>query len=218
MKMMTNLFSTFDPCTGWMSMNWLSLFSILVMPKKFWAMNNPTMNMMMTMMNSTIKETESNTKIKGMSIMSNSMIMTIMTVNMMGLIPYVFTPSAHLTFSLTLSLPMWVSFMIYGWLKKTHNMMEHLVPMSTPSMLMPFMVMIETISNMIRPGSLAVRLSANMIAGHMIMSLLGNSTSSLLKMATMAMLYLILMMFESAVAVIQSYVFVTLSSLYSSEI
>jgi len=84
---------------------------------------------------------------------------------------------------------------------------------------MPFIVLIESISNLIRPGTLTVRLSANMIAGHLLMTLLGTQTS----FSAYLILYLLLLsqisllVLESAVALIQAYVFTILSTLYSSE-
>nr|YP_010140069.1 ATP synthase F0 subunit 6 [Nacolus tuberculatus]QQK57724.1 ATP synthase F0 subunit 6 [Nacolus tuberculatus] len=218
MKMMTNLFSTFDPTTGAMSMNWASMMLILILPKKFWVANNMNMIIIMKMLNIMKKETEALTKIKGLSLMTNAIMVMIMMINLMGLLPYIFTPSSHLTFSMSLSVSLWLSIMIYGWTNKTDKMFKHLVPMSTPMILMPFMVMIETISNFMRPGSLAVRLTANMIAGHMLMSLLGESQKSLMLLIMLIIIYMMLMMFEFAVAIIQAYVFMTLSSLYSSEV
>lgn len=85
---------------------------------------------------------------------------------------------------------------------------------------MPFMVCIETISNIIRPGTLAVRLSANIIAGHLLMTLMGNTGPG---MATVMVGFLVLgqlclLILESAVSIIQGYVFSVLSTLYSSEV
>ncbi|WP_414887680.1 F0F1 ATP synthase subunit A, partial [Sphingomonas sp. Leaf339] len=54
-------------------------------------------------------------------------------------------------------------------------MLAHLVPQGTPPVLIPFIVCIETIRNIIRPLTLAVRLSANIIAGHLLLTLLGNT-------------------------------------------
>jgi F-type H+-transporting ATPase subunit a len=94
------------------------------------------------------------------------------------------------------------------------------VPQGTPSILMPFMVCIETISNVIRPGTLAVRLTANIIAGHLLLTLIGNTGNSL---STVLLTFLIfsqvaLLLLESAVSIIQAYVFAVLSTLYSREV
>uniref|UniRef100_UPI003001E392 ATP synthase F0 subunit 6 n=1 Tax=Limassolla fasciata TaxID=3019671 RepID=UPI003001E392 len=217
--MMNNLFSVFDPTTGSLSMNWLSsLILIILMPYKMWFMKNKIMIMFNSMIESLKKEMFMLMPYKGMTLIMISLFMLILINNLMGLVPYVFTSSAHLVFSLTIALPMWMGFMLFGWINKTKMMFNHLVPVGTPYILMPFMVIIETISNLIRPGSLAVRLTANMIAGHLLMSLLGNNTTSTLILISTLMIFLFLMMFELAVAVIQSYVFMTLTTLYSSEI
>nr|UGN61372.1 ATP synthase F0 subunit 6 [Typhlocybinae gen. 1 sp. 2 BY-2021a] len=215
--MMNNLFSIFDPCTGSMSMNWLSTFTFLIiLPYKFWMSNNKISMSFNLLINTLNKEMTMLMKYKGTIIIMISIFMLILINNMMGLMPYVFTSSAHLVFSLAMALPMWSSMMMFGWTKKTKMMFCHLVPSGTPSILMPFMVMIETISNIIRPGSLAVRLTANMIAGHLLMSLMGDNPS--LKTSLILIMFMMLMMFEMAVAIIQSYVFMTLTTLYSSEI
>nr|YP_010478198.1 ATP synthase F0 subunit 6 [Nesophrosyne sp. 295 GMB-2012]UVI59642.1 ATP synthase F0 subunit 6 [Nesophrosyne sp. 295 GMB-2012] len=217
--MMLNLFSVFDPSTGLFSLNWISMFMFLLLPAPFWSVPGSMMmiltNVYMKIMNEIImhiKKTEP-------TILMVSMFSYMLMINIMGLLPYVFTASAHLSMSLAIALTMWMSLMMYGWLNSTNKMFTHLVPTGTPTVLMPFMVMIESISNLIRPGSLAVRLTANMIAGHLLMSLLGgNLISNFTLMMMMMWLFMGLMVFELAVAFIQSYVFMTLSTLYSSEI
>jgi len=99
-------------------------------------------------------------------------------------------------------------------------MFAHLVPLSTPNLLIPFIVLIETISNVIRPGTLTVRLSANIIAGHLLLTLLGNQTASSNKttLVIILIIQIILLILEIAVALIQAYVFTVLSSLYSREV
>jgi len=83
-------------------------------------------------------------------------------------------------------------------------------------MLIPFMVIIETISNLIRPGTLAVRLIANIIAGHLILTLLGNNGPSIRHtlLTVLITAQILLLILEAAVAVIQSYVFAILRNLY----
>nr|YP_010478246.1 ATP synthase F0 subunit 6 [Nesophrosyne montium]UVI59690.1 ATP synthase F0 subunit 6 [Nesophrosyne montium] len=217
--MMLNLFSVFDPSTGMLSLNWLSMFLFIITPTPFWKAPSKLNMMMMITMMKIMMEVVMHIKSVKPSILMVSMFLLLLMINIMGLMPYVFTASAHLSMSLAIALTMWMSLMIYGWINSTNKMFTHLVPMGTPNLLMPFMVMIESISNVIRPGSLAVRLTANMIAGHLLMSLLGNNLiSNLPLMMIMMWLFMGLMAFELAVAFIQSYVFMTLSTLYSSEI
>nr|ALQ12064.1 ATP synthase F0 subunit 6 [Aquarius elongatus] len=221
--MMTNLFSTFDPSTSLSySMNWMSTFIIMIMfPYSYWMMNS-RYSKMIQMIYSTLHMEFKNllNKSNGLTLMTTSMFMFILVNNMMGLLPYIFTSSSHLVFSLTLSLPLWMTIMMFGWIQKTQHMFAHLIPAGTPGILMPFMVCIETISNIIRPGSLAVRLTANMIAGHLLMSLLGNNTANSENIIIMLLMtvQMMLMLFETAVAVIQAYVFSILTTLYSSEV
>nr|YP_010535315.1 ATP synthase F0 subunit 6 [Coptosoma variegatum]UYA97854.1 ATP synthase F0 subunit 6 [Coptosoma variegatum] len=221
--MMTNLFSTFDPATTTsMSMNWSSaMLSLIIAPMLYWTLPNRS-QMMMSLISKKLHEEFKlllGKNSKGMTLMMMSLLLFIMLNNLMGLLPYVFTSSSHLNMSMTMAIPFWLGIMIYGWINHTNHMFAHLVPSGTPMMLMPFMVLIETISNLMRPGSLAVRLTANMIAGHLLMSLLGNSAiDNMNLLPIMIAVQMVLMTFEMAVAVIQGYVFSVLSTLYSSEV
>nr|YP_010946431.1 ATP synthase F0 subunit 6 [Balta dissecta]WGO57149.1 ATP synthase F0 subunit 6 [Balta dissecta] len=224
--MMVNLFSVFDPSTiSNLSLNWMSTFLGLIMiPMSFWFIPSRYTYTWNTTMINLHKEFKTlvgyKTINKGSTIMFISLFSMIMFNNFMGLFPYIFTSTSHLSMTLTLALPLWLSFMMFGWLNNTKNMFAHLVPQGTPPILMPFMVCIETISNLIRPGTLAVRLAANMIAGHLLLTLLGN-TGPMLSLPLLLILIttqIMLLMLESAVSIIQSYVFAVLSTLYSSEI
>jgi F-type H+-transporting ATPase subunit a len=95
-----------------------------------------------------------------------------------------------------------------------------MVPLRTPFILTPFMVLIETISNVIRPITLAIRLTANIIAGHLLLTLIRSIALTLPKILIVILILtqILLLSLELAVAVIQSYVFVTLSNLYSREV
>nr|QJT43381.1 ATP synthase F0 subunit 6 [Dorysthenes granulosus] len=223
--MMMNLFSTFDPSTNFsLSLNWLSsLIGIMIIPYSFWLIpsrHTILWNNIIITLHKEFKILMGNNKSKGSTLIFVSLFSFILFNNFMGLFPYIFTSTSHLVLTLTLALPLWVSFMIYGWINNTMHMLAHLVPQGTPPALMPFMVCIETISNIIRPGTLAVRLSANMIAGHLLMTLLGNTGSSLsiIMINLLIIIQIALLILESAVAIIQSYVFAVLSTLYSSEV
>ncbi|RCK67898.1 ATP synthase F0 subunit A [Desertihabitans brevis] len=105
-------------------------------------------------------------------------------------------------------------------MNNTQHIFAHLVPQGTPAVLIPFIVCIETISNIIRPGTLAVRLTANIIAGHLLLTLLGNTGPSMstILLRVLIITQIALLVLESAVAIIQSYVFAVLSTLYSREV
>nr|WPM98424.1 ATP synthase F0 subunit 6 [Ochthebius quadricollis] len=222
--MMTNLFSSFDPSTSFnLSLNWMSTFmGLMFIPSMYWMI--PSRMNFLWIKISMILHQEFNVllgnKIKGSTLIFISLFSIILFNNFLGLFPYIFTSTSHLILTLTLALPLWLSFMIYGWINNTTHMLAHLVPQGTPGILMPFMVCIETISNIIRPGTLAIRLAANMIAGHLLMTLLGNTgpTMSLMMINILIIIQLLLLLLESAVAIIQSYVFAILSTLYSSEV
>nr|AML26429.1 ATP synthase F0 subunit 6 [Staphylinidae sp. BMNH 1274642] len=221
---MTNLFSSFDPSSSFMmSLNWLStLLGLLFIPSMYWMIpsrwNYLWIKIIMILHNEF--KILLNTSIKGMTLIFISLFSFIMFNNLLGLFPYIFTSTSHMILTFGLALPLWMSFMIYGWINNTTHMFAHLVPQGTPPVLMPFMVCIETISNIIRPGTLAVRLAANMIAGHLLMTLLGNTgpSMSLILLNILILTQLLLLTLEFAVAIIQSYVFAVLSTLYSSEV
>nr|YP_009344372.1 ATP synthase F0 subunit 6 [Paleosepharia posticata]APT42187.1 ATP synthase F0 subunit 6 [Paleosepharia posticata] len=223
--MMMNLFSSFDPTSNLnLSLNWMStLIGLLIIPSLFWLIPS-RMNMIWMKISLTLhKEFKillGNYKSQGSTLIFISLFSIILFNNFLGLFPYIFTSTSHMTMTLTLALPLWLSFMIYGWLNNTTHMLSHLVPQGTPPILMPFMVCIETISNVIRPGTLAIRLSANMIAGHLLMTLLGNTgpSMSIYMLNILIFVQILLLTLETAVSMIQSYVFAVLSTLYSSEI
>nr|YP_010254867.1 ATP synthase F0 subunit 6 [Amphinemura claviloba]QUA05813.1 ATP synthase F0 subunit 6 [Amphinemura claviloba] len=224
--MMTNLFSVFDPSTSVMnlSLNWIStILGLTLIPTAFWFMPSRyslVWNKILLTLHNEFKTLLGPTGHPGSSFMFISLFSLILFNNFLGLFPYVFTSSSHLTLTLALALPLWLSFMMYGWINHTQHMFAHLVPQGTPAVLMPFMVCIETISNVIRPGTLAVRLAANMIAGHLLLTLLGNTGPSLAYsiLSLLIIAQIALLVLEAAVAIIQSYVFAVLSTLYSSEV
>nr|YP_009349991.1 ATP synthase F0 subunit 6 [Hexacentrus unicolor]AQM40165.1 ATP synthase F0 subunit 6 [Hexacentrus unicolor] len=224
--MMTNLFSIFDPSTNIlnMSLNWISTFTgLFLLPLTFWLIPSRMTFIWNSVVNTLYKEFKlliGETAHTGETFIFVSLFTLILYNNVLGLFPYVFTSTSHMAMTLTLALPLWLSFLIYGWMNHTQHMLAHLVPQGTPPILMPFMVCIETISNLIRPGTLAVRLAANMIAGHLLLTLLGNTgptlSTSLLSVLVFAQIALLTL--ESAVAMIQAYVFAVLITLYSSEV
>nr|YP_009732592.1 ATP synthase F0 subunit 6 [Anarta trifolii]QHS71311.1 ATP synthase F0 subunit 6 [Anarta trifolii] len=224
--MMSNLFSIFDPSTNLFNIpfNWIStLLGIMFIPYSFWLIPNRHFylwNFILLKLHNEFKTLLKNNYFQGSTFIFISMFSFILFNNFLGLFPYIFTSTSHLTLSLSISLPLWLSFMIYGWINNSQHMFIHMIPQGTPSILMPFMVLIETISNIIRPGTLAVRLTANMIAGHLLMTLLSGTGPGMPYYFVMILIIvqILLLILESAVTIIQSYVIAILSTLYSSEV
>jgi F-type H+-transporting ATPase subunit a len=223
--MITNLFRVFDPASSViLASNWLrSLIVFIFLISRFWLTPNRisfTFKKITQTLFYEIKTLLGPINIIGSPIIFIAILLIIVFNNFIGLFPYIFTRTSHIICSLSLSLPIWVSFIIYGWFNSYNHILAHLVPQSTPSALISFIVVIETVSNIIRPLTLAVRLSANIIAGHLLITLLGNQTSSALGVTLIILLgtQIVLFTLETAVAVIQSYVFAVFSSLYYNEI
>nr|YP_010586125.1 ATP synthase F0 subunit 6 [Diplectrona hexapetala (nom. nud.)]UZZ43861.1 ATP synthase F0 subunit 6 [Diplectrona hexapetala (nom. nud.)] len=223
---MNNLFSIFDPSSMLFNLhlNWLSSsLIILFLPLTMWFTHNRSSIMFSLIMNSVKSEINNLLKsysFKGVTLIFIALFMMILFNNLLGLFPYIFTSTSHLTFNLTFSLPIWLAIMLYGWINKTQHMFSHLIPQGTPALLMPFMVLIETISNIIRPLTLSIRLTANMIAGHLLITLLSSSapSASLIVLSLIIVSEIALLVLEFSVAIIQSYVFTILGTLYTSEV
>merc|ERR1712055_941577 len=133
----------------------------------------------------------------------------------MGLAPYIFTRFSHISFTLTLALPIWTGSIVFSIKNQYNRLFAHLVPRGTPVALIPVMVIIETVRNVIRPGTLSIRLAANIVVGHLLLTLLGSQGPAVRGLIVSLVLLLCL---ELAVACIQAYVFTILRSLYLNEL
>nr|YP_010324889.1 ATP synthase F0 subunit 6 [Haemaphysalis punctata]UNO53940.1 ATP synthase F0 subunit 6 [Haemaphysalis punctata] len=221
--MMNNLFSIFDPSTSsLMSMNWLAMVLFPFMwPSIFWVSSSTFIISWKILMKKIFQEMMNNLKpfkYKNIIIFS-AIFIIILFANLLGLMPYVFTTSSHLIFTMYFAFPIWISMIVFSIINKMNKLMSHLVPLGSPIFLSVFMVIIETVSNLIRPITLSVRLMANMISGHLLIHLLsslGLISSSMMVISILIMF--MLMVLETAVAIIQSFVFVTLISLYMNEV
>nr|YP_010713951.1 ATP synthase F0 subunit 6 [Glyptothorax pallozonus]WDD39363.1 ATP synthase F0 subunit 6 [Glyptothorax pallozonus] len=151
-----------------------------------------------------------------------SLMIFILTLNILGLLPYTFTPTTQLSLNMGLAVPLWLATVIIGLRNQPTAALGHLLPEGTPALLIPILIIIETISLFIRPLALGVRLTANLTAGHLLIQLISTATITLLPMMTTvatltAALLVMLTLLEIAVAIIQAYVFVLLLSLYLQE-
>jgi len=223
--MITNLFSVFDPMSSiiHLPLNWLSTFiGLIFIPTLYWIIPSRWSLLWFKVLDTLHKEFKTllASSPVGRTIVFVTLFSLIVFNNRLGLLPYIFTRTRHITITLSLSIPLWVAFIVYGWINHTQHIFAHLVPQGTPGALMPFIVLIETIRNVIRPGTLAVRLAANIIAGHLLLTLLGRTGPSLSIILVSLLLFaqILLLILEAAVAVIQSYVFAVLRTLYAREV
>nr|AKA55110.1 ATP synthase F0 subunit 6 [Hebius vibakari ruthveni] len=142
--------------------------------------------------------------------------------NLLGLLPYTFTSTSQLSMNMAMAIPLWMATIMLGVMKKPSATLAHMLPEGSPTPLIPFMIMIETISVMMRPLALGVRLTANITAGHLLMTMVSSATLNFinahitLSFMTWTLL-LLLALLELAVACIQAYVFVLLVILYLQE-
>nr|YP_009723038.1 ATP synthase F0 subunit 6 [Sphenomorphus indicus]QGP73398.1 ATP synthase subunit 6 [Sphenomorphus indicus] len=151
-----------------------------------------------------------------------SLMLFLLSLNMLGLLPYTFTPTTQLSMNMGLAIPLWLATVIIGMRNQPTMSLGHLLPEGTPTPLVPVLIVIETISLFIRPLALGVRLTANLTAGHLLIQLISTAVFVLFPMmtmtATIALLVLLLLTgLEIAVAMIQAYVFTLLLSLYLQE-
>nr|UTV01014.1 ATP synthase F0 subunit 6 [Hippocampus camelopardalis] len=151
-----------------------------------------------------------------------SLMIFLISLNMLGLLPYTFTPTTQLSLNMGLAVPLWLATVIIGMRNQPTHSLGHLLPEGTPVLLIPVLIIIETISLFIRPIALGVRLTANLTAGHLLIQLIATAAFVLMPlMPTIALLtttlLFLLTLLEVAVAMIQAYVFVLLLSLYLQE-
>ena len=142
----------------------------------------------------------------------------ILSVNVLGLFPYAFTSTRHISLTYRLGFPLWMSVKILGFYLAFKSRLSHLVPQGTPSALIPLMVWIETIRLFAQPIALGLRLAANLTAGHLLIFLLSTAiwilASKPLISIPIFIIFVLLFILEIGVACIQAYVFTALVHFY----
>jgi len=153
-----------------------------------------------------------------------SIFMFVLMLNLFGLVPYGFTVTSHIIITFALAALVILTVIVYGLMKHGTHFFGLFVPSGVPGWLLPLLVVIEVISFVSRPISLSVRLFSNMLAGHIALKifagfvgiLLGAGFWSVLAPLPLA-LAVALTALEVLVAVLQAYVFATLTSIYLND-
>jgi len=145
--------------------------------------------------------------------------------NLLGLVPYSFTLTSHIIVTLTLSLSTFIGINIISIKKYGFSFFSIFMPSGTTTVLALLLVPIEIISYLVKPISLAIRLFANMMAGHTLLKVIAGFANSLmfsggfcLIIHYVPLLILIpLFALELGVALIQSFVFCILVCIYIND-
>nr|NP_944703.1 ATP synthase F0 subunit 6 [Platanista minor]CAD87980.1 ATPase6 protein [Platanista minor] len=197
------------------------MFPSILFPTPNRLINNRTISIQQWLIKLASKQIMNLHNLKGQtwSLMLTSLLLFIASTNLLGMFPHSFTPTTQLSMNIGMALPLWAGTIITGFRHKTKLSLAHLLPQGTPTFLIPMLVMIETISLLIQPVALAVRLTANITAGHLLMHLIGQTTLALMMISpftalTTFVILILLTILEFAVALIQAYVFTLLVSLY----
>lgn len=145
--------------------------------------------------------------------------------NLIGLVPYSFTITSHLIITFTLSFSIFIGLNIICFQRHGLHMFSLFLPANTTFFLALLLVPIEFVSYIAKPISLGVRLFINLMAGHSLLKVivgfawsmsLMEGVSSLSFLLPLLILTL-LMGLELGVALIQTYVFITLTCIYLNE-
>lgn len=138
--------------------------------------------------------------------------------NLIGLVPYSFTFTSQLWVTFAFSVSVFLASIVMGFAIHGWHFLHLFCPEGMPGWLKPFLILVELISFLSRPISLAVRLFANMVAGHVMLKIFAGFVISLKSMPYVAVLPFVvnmaLMGFEVLVALLQAYVFAILTCIY----
>jgi ATP synthase subunit 6 len=146
----------------------------------------------------------------------------ILTGNLIGLVPYGFTITSHLTFTFSLGLFVFIGIIILTILNKRSHFINLFIPTGVPKALIPLLTVIEVISYVFRVISLSVRLFANMMAGHALLHILLGfvpvicSFKNVIRFLFIFPIVIIILItvLEIGISLLQSYVFIVLISIY----
>lgn len=218
------MFRQFNPTSSYLSLNWLRLLiPLIITPIIFKIL--PYRGIIFKIIRGQEINKEINPhrvqNISHIKIFINSLFYFICISNIFGLLPYIYTPASMPLITLSISLTLWLTIIIYAWIASFKIRCGHLLPISTPLILSPFIVLIELISLIIRPFTLSIRLTANIIAGHLLITLLssrGLYINDIIPIMRLIIVQNFLVVLEIAVAIIQGYIFILLFTIYTSEI
>ena len=152
--------------------------------------------------------------------------LSILCYNLFGMIPYSFTVTSHLILTFYLALSAFIGINILAVKKNNIAIFNLFLPKGVPTVIMPFLVLIELVSYIARVFSLAIRLFANMMSGHTLLKILAGFSWTILSASNFLLIFsiiptiiiLIVTFLEVAIACLQAYVFVILLCIYINDV
>lgn len=143
----------------------------------------------------------------------------ILTINLLGMLPYSFTPTSHIIVTLGMGALVFLVVVLVGLIKQGPiGFFKHFLPDGIPLFILPLLFVIEMVSFLSRPLSLGIRLAANIGAGHTLMKVMAAFVLPMGLFGVLPMVFLVFMTgLEIFVAILQAYVFALLSCLYLGE-
>jgi len=223
--MITNLFSVFDGIGyyhewGYGSLQIASL-AYYGLTRFIWKINNPLKQLKIMMKYGFILEFSNllNSHLtKYVLIINFTLLIYLARNNLFSLFPHILGLFCLFKYSF-FGILFWIAWSLYCYKNFVQNFFSHIIPFNTPFLLIHFIVLIETVRNIIRPFTLAIRLMANITAGHLILTLIGiNAPMLSISSVFYIALMIVIMVMELAVSLIQGYIYAILLVLYYNDI
>jgi F-type H+-transporting ATPase subunit a len=156
-----------------------------------------------------------------------SLFVFVLACNLLGLIPWIgaFTPTSHVVVTFGLAMIVFVTVLIVGFWRHGLHFFSLFWPKDSNIALGAFVFVIEFLSFLTRPFTLAIRLFANMTAGHVLLKVFGTFVVTLgsfgalpFVLGSLPLVVIVaLTALEILIAVVQAYVFALLASLYLND-
>lgn len=138
--------------------------------------------------------------------------------NLLGMIPYSFTTTSHIAVTFALAIVVFLGVTVIGFIRHGMHFLSLFLPKGTPAIIAPLMIIIELFAYLVRPISLSIRLSANMLAGHTMLKVFAGFVVSMGFLGVVPLSFMVILTgFEIFVALIQAYVFTILTCVYLND-
>lgn len=163
--------------------------------------------------------------VEGYDHVYDTLFSVVIIYNLIGLVPYQSTATSYIAVTFTLSFGVFTAINIVGSSVGGVKLFGHFFPKGVPALVGPFLVLIELVSYIARGFSLGIRLFANMLAGHALLKILASFSWALTKnygaLPFIVLPWIIVFSvsgLELLIAYLQSYVFATLSTIYTQDV